>query len=191
VAFLNGDDKLGEPRWSGTLLTGRYGAYDTVVDPRLYPGRVSAACAAHARRNFEELTKDCTSPIGPDALRRFARVYEVEGELKGLSDDERRAHRQRLAGPLWHEMRQWLELERRVVADGSATAKAIDTRWSTGPPSRGTWRTTPWRWTTTTWNGNSSRGPWDAAPGNSWAVSLQAKGRHHHELGAVGTDERA
>jgi hypothetical protein len=36
------------------------------------------------------------------------------------------AHRQRLAGPLWHEIRQWLELERRVVADGSATAKAID-----------------------------------------------------------------
>jgi transposase len=91
VAFLNGDDKLGEPRWSGTLLTDRYGAYDTVVDPRLYPGRVSAACAAHARRNFEELTKDGTSPIGLDALRRFARIYEVEGELKGLSDDERRA----------------------------------------------------------------------------------------------------
>lgn len=126
VAFLGGDNNLGERRWSGTLLTDRYGAYDTVVDPRLYPGRISAACAAHARRNFEELTKDGTSPIGLDALRRFARIYEVEGELKGLSDDERRAHRQRLARPLWHEMRQWLELERRMVADGSATAKAID-----------------------------------------------------------------
>lgn len=126
VAFLDGDDKLGERRWSGTLLTDRYSAYDTVVDPRLCPGRISAACAAHARRNFEELTKDGTSPIGLDALRRFARIYEVEGELKGLSDDERRAHRQRLARPLWHEMQHWLELERRVVADGSATAKAID-----------------------------------------------------------------
>lgn len=126
VAFLNGDDKLGERRWSGTLLTDRYSAYDTVVDPRLYPGRISAACAAHARRNFEELTKDGTSPIGLDALRWFARIYEVEGELKGLSDDDRRAHRQRLARPLWHEMQQWLDLERRMVADGSATAKAID-----------------------------------------------------------------
>lgn len=70
VAFLNGDEKLGERRWSGTLLTDRYGAYDTVVDPQHYPGRISAACAAHARRNFEELTHDGTSPIGLDALRR-------------------------------------------------------------------------------------------------------------------------
>ena len=126
MAFLNGEDRLGSRRWSGTLLTDRYGAYDTVVDPRLYPGRISAACAAHARRNFEELTKDGTSPIGLDALRRFARIYEVEGELKELSDEQRLTQRQRLARPLWHEMRQWLELERRVVADGSATAKAID-----------------------------------------------------------------
>ena len=33
---------------------------------------------------------------------------------------------QRLARPLWNELRQWLELERRVVAEGGATAKAID-----------------------------------------------------------------
>lgn len=126
VAFLGGDDKLGEHRWRGTLLTDRYGAYDTVVDPQHYPDRMSAACAAHARRNFEELTREGTSPIGLDALRRFARIYEVEGELKGLSDDDRRAQRQRLAKPLWDELRQWLGLERRLVPDGGATAKAID-----------------------------------------------------------------
>lgn len=126
VAFLNGDERLGERRWSGTLLTDRYSAYDTVVDRQHYPGRISAACAAHARRNFEELTKDGTSPVGLDALRRFARIYQVEGELKDLSDDERMAQRQRLAKPLWNELRQWLELERRLVADGSATAKAIN-----------------------------------------------------------------
>ena len=62
----------------------------------MYPGRISAACAAHARRNFEELTKDGTSPIGLDALRRFARIYEVEGELKELSDEQRLTQRQRL-----------------------------------------------------------------------------------------------
>lgn len=133
VAFLNGDQRLGERRWSGTLLTDRYSAYDTVVDSLHYPGRISAACAAHARRNFEELTKDGTSPVGLDALRRLARIYQVEGELKDLGDDERMAQRQRLAKPLWNELRQWLELERRLVADGSATAKAINytlTHWS-------------------------------------------------------------
>jgi transposase len=127
VAFLGGDDDpLGERRWCGTLLTDRYGAYDTVVDPQHYPGRISAACAAHARRNFEELTRDGTSPLGLDALRRFARIYQVEGELKGLSDDDRRDQRQRLAKPLWEELGQWLGLERRLVPDGGAAAKAID-----------------------------------------------------------------
>ena len=126
VAFLAGDDKLGERRWAGTLLTDRYGVYDTVTDQRLYPDRLSAACAAHARRNFEELTREGTSPIGLAALGRFARIYEVEGELKGLSDDDRRDQRQRLAKPLWDELRQWLDLERRLVPDGGATAKAID-----------------------------------------------------------------
>ncbi|WAC73819.1 IS66 family transposase [Roseateles sp. SL47] len=126
VAFLGGDDRLGLRRWTGTLLTDRYGAYDTVVDPQRYPGRISAACAAHARRNFEELTKVGTSPVGLDALRRFARIYEVEGELKGLDDEQRRAQRQRLAKPLWEELHHWLSLERRLVADGGATAKAID-----------------------------------------------------------------
>jgi len=126
IAFLGGDEKLGERRWSGTLLTDRYGAYESVVDPRLHPGRIGAACAAHARRNFEELMRDGTSPVGLEAVRRFARIYGVEAELKDLSDEERRAQRQRLAKPLWEEFRQWLELERRLVADGGAAAKAID-----------------------------------------------------------------
>lgn len=42
VAFLDGDEKLGKRRWRGTLLTDRYGGYETVVDPRLYPGRIGA-----------------------------------------------------------------------------------------------------------------------------------------------------
>ena len=33
----------------------RYGGYDSVLDPKVFPQRVSAACAAHARRKFDEL----------------------------------------------------------------------------------------------------------------------------------------
>lgn len=125
LAFLGGRQDRSE-RWSGTLLTDRYSAYETVVDPRLYPERRGAACVAHARRNFEELTQGGTSVVGLEAVRRFARIYGVEAELKDFCDDERRAQRQRLAKPLWDEMQQWLQLERRLVADGGATAKAID-----------------------------------------------------------------
>lgn len=126
VAFLGGDEKRGERRWSGTLLTDRYSAYDVVLDARIYPDRVDAACAAHARRKYEELARDGTSPLAEEAIRRFARIYEVERELKGVSDEERQALRHQLAKPLWDKLKNWLELERRLVIDGGATAGAID-----------------------------------------------------------------
>lgn len=125
LAFLGGQNRHGR-RWSGTLLTDRYSAYETVVDPRLYPDRLGAACVAHARRNFEELTHDGTSVVGLEAVRHFARIYGIEAQLKELGDDERRAQRQQLAKPLWEELKHWLQLERRLVAEGGPTAKAID-----------------------------------------------------------------
>lgn len=126
VAFLGGDDKLGERRWFGTLLTDRYGAYDTVLDPRIHPDRIDAACAAHARRKFEELARDGTSPVAEEAIRHYARIYAVESQLKDKCDQERQALRQQLARSLWDKLKTWLELERRLVADGGATALAID-----------------------------------------------------------------
>ncbi|WP_422085112.1 IS66 family transposase [Variovorax sp.] len=132
--FLAGNAQQGRGRWSGTLLTDRYGGYDSVLDPRIHPDRISAACVAHARRKFDELARDGTSPIGDEAIRRYARIYAVEAELKDMNDDERQAQRQRLAKPLWDNLKQWLELERRLVADGGAAAGAIDYtlgHWST------------------------------------------------------------
>lgn len=125
-AFLADDARQGRARWSGTLLTDRYGGYDSVLDPRIHPDRFSAACVAHARRKFDELARDGTSPIGDEAIRRYALIYEVEAELKDMSDDERKTQRQELARPLWDKLKQWLELERRLVGDGSAAAGAID-----------------------------------------------------------------
>ena len=126
VAFLAGDERVGQRRWSGTLLTDRYSAYDTVLDVRVYPDRRAAACVAHARRKFDELAKAGVSPLAEEAIRRFARIYEIEAELGGLQDDERQQARQELAKPLWGTLMKWLELERRLVADGGTTAAAID-----------------------------------------------------------------
>jgi transposase len=126
VAFLAGDERLGHRRWAGTLLTDRYNAYDTVLDERVHPDRTAAACVAHARRKFDELAKAGTSALAEEAIRRFGRIYEVEGELDALPDDRRQARRQELARPLWDKLRQWLELERRLVVDGGPAAAAID-----------------------------------------------------------------
>jgi transposase len=113
-------------RWSGTLLTDRYGGYDSVIDPRIHPDRLSAGCVAHARRKFDELARDGTSPIGDETIRRYAQIYAVEAELKDMSEGERRAQRQELAKPLWNKLKTWLALERRLVADGGGAAGAID-----------------------------------------------------------------
>ena len=126
VAFLGGEERMGQRRWAGTLLTDRYSAYDTVLDARVYPDRRAAGCVAHARRKFDELAKAAVSPLAEEAIRRFARIYEVEAELGGLQDDERQQARQELAKPLWGKLKEWLELERRLVADGGPTAGAID-----------------------------------------------------------------
>jgi hypothetical protein len=129
VAFLACDERAGLKRWAGTLLTDRYSAYDTVLDERVYPDRQAAACVAHARRKFDELAKAGSaggSPLAEEAIRRMARIYEVEGELAGLHDEDRQARRQALAKPLWAKLRAWLELERRLVVDGGTTAAAID-----------------------------------------------------------------
>jgi transposase len=126
VAFLAGDERMGQRRWAGTLLTDRYSAYDTALDARVYPDRRAAACVAHARRKFDELAKAGASTLAEEAIRRFARIYEIEAELGSLHDDERQQARQELAKPLWGKLKKWLELERQLVADGGTTAGAID-----------------------------------------------------------------
>ena len=126
VAFLAGNERLGHRRWTGTLLTDRYNAYDTVLDERVHSDRTAAACVAHARRKFDELAKAGTSALAEEAIRRFGLIYEVEGELGTLPDDERQARRGELARPLWDALKKWLELERQLVVDGGPAAVAID-----------------------------------------------------------------
>jgi transposase len=126
IAFLAGDERTGLKRWAGTLLTDRYQAYDSVLDPRIHPDRQAAACVAHARRKFDELAKARTSVLADEAVVRFAHIYTVEAGLAHLPHEERRLQRQALAAPLWAQLRTWLELERRRVVDGGAAAAAID-----------------------------------------------------------------
>ena len=128
TAFLNG-----ERTWSGTLLTDRYAGYTAVLDPRLYPERRGAGCAAHVRRKFDELAQSGTSAVGREALERFSRIYHLEGQFAVLSPQARRQARQEVMLPCWSELKVWLELERRRVPDGGPTAAAIDytlTHWA-------------------------------------------------------------
>ena len=126
VGFLAGDARRGIARWNGTLLTDRYQAYETVLDPGVYPDRQGAACVAHARRKFDELAKARSSAVADEAVVGLAAIYAIERNLVDLGDDERLALRRQHARPLWDELQVWLKLERRRVLDGSPVAGAID-----------------------------------------------------------------
>jgi transposase len=119
VEFLKG--------WNGTIVCDDYKAYETVVKIGV---RKEAGCAARARRKFDEL--DGKSEVATEAIRRFERIYRIERAVANLSSERRLEVRQALTTKRWDAMREWLQLERTRVADGSATARAIDyslTRW--------------------------------------------------------------
>ncbi|WP_227753901.1 MULTISPECIES: IS66 family transposase [Ramlibacter] len=122
----NGPPGHEQEPWRGTLLTDQYSVYDSVVDERTCSGRIAAACAAHARRKFEELAKTGSSEVAQEAIRRFALIYHAEGQLAEMDHQQRLDARTEVTRPMWENMFDWLQLERRRVAEGGATAKAID-----------------------------------------------------------------
>jgi transposase len=129
VAVLGGKGApYPEPAWNGTLITDQYVVYSAVLDAKVYPQRRSAACAALARRYFEELSRGSSSAsaVASEAMHRWARIYHAEGAFAEIDHDSRRQARQRLIKPLWEEFEVWLKLQRTQVPGGSKIAEAID-----------------------------------------------------------------
>ncbi len=129
VAFLGGKGPpYPEPPWEGTLITDQYAGFNAVLDAKAYPKRKSAACAAHARRYFEELSRggSSASAVATEAMHRWARIYHAEAAFAEMDDEQRRQARQQLSKPLWAEFEVWLKLQRTQVLDGSKIAEAID-----------------------------------------------------------------
>ena len=83
-------------------------------------------CLAHARRKFFDLHAANKSQIAEFALQQFAKVYDIEREVKALSADERKAMRQRYTQPVLDALHHWMLLQRQKVPEGSTTAKALD-----------------------------------------------------------------
>ncbi len=130
VAFLGaaqgppGSPMQDQPAWSGTLVCDQYAGYDRALDRRVYPQRIAAHCAAHARRKFDELVG--TSEVAKEAIKRIGWIYHVEGQFERMDAQQRLAAREQLTRPLWKELHVWLKLERGRVPDGGSIAGAID-----------------------------------------------------------------
>jgi transposase len=94
---------------------------------RLYEGGAiqEAPCMAHIRRKFFDLVKAHNSPIAAEAVTRIAALYRIEKQIKGRPPDERRAIRSSEAGPLFDDLRRWLEQALTQLTPKSETAAAI------------------------------------------------------------------
>jgi transposase len=112
--------------FTGILQTDGYAAYRNLADPKRAGGPATLAyCWAHWRRQFFDIAKSPPAPIAAEALRRIAKLYQIEAEIRGNSADERRAVRQEKTKPLTTTLKTWLEKTLDQLASGSPIAKTI------------------------------------------------------------------
>jgi transposase len=121
----HGTDKA----WKGRLTCDDFSGYKALIAS----GVTEVGCLAHARRKFFDLHAANQSQIAAFALQQFARVYDIEREVKELGSEQRQAVRQQQTRPILDALHEWMTLQRHQVPDGSATAKALDyslRRWN-------------------------------------------------------------
>ena len=98
---------------------------------------------AHARRKLFDLHASNKSQIAGQALSYISALYDVEREVKSLTADERQQIRQVRSRPLADALHQWMELQRRQITDGTATARALPLSCH---PQRSGWTLIERRW---------------------------------------------
>jgi transposase len=108
--------------WQGKLVCDDYSGYKASFQQ----GITEIGCAAHARRKFFELHANHSSQVAGQALPFFTALYEIEREAAALNAEERYRLRQSRAKPISDALHAWLVAQRKLVAEGSAIAKALD-----------------------------------------------------------------
>jgi transposase len=83
------------------------------------------ACMAHVRRKFVDIFTAQGSSIAEEAIKRIAKLYAVEKEARGKSPQERAAHRQADAKPIFDDFEEWLHAQLPKISGKSPLAKAI------------------------------------------------------------------
>ena len=89
-------------------------------------GITEIGCVAHARRKFYELHVNHQSQIAEQALKYFGALYDVERDVAELKPDRRQAIRRQRSRPVADALHAWMVTQRKLVAEGSAIAKALD-----------------------------------------------------------------
>jgi hypothetical protein len=94
--------------FDGVLVSDAYIGYEILGSTS--QGRIRlAGCYVHARRKFEELHALGPTEQTATALGYFQRLFDIEDELRELSDAERHAQRQLRSRPVVEEFQRWLD----------------------------------------------------------------------------------
>lgn len=128
VWFAYSPDRKGEhPQqhlrdFRGALQADAYAGFNQLYED----GRIrEAACWAHLRRRFYDLTLAHHSPIAAQAIERIAGLYAIESEIRGRPPEERKQVRQARARPLLESLRVWLESSLEKLSRKSDTTAAV------------------------------------------------------------------
>lgn len=126
--FYSPDRKVDHPRahlkaFRGILHADGYAGFKELYEARK-PGEApvirEAACMAHVRRKFFDLTTS-PAPVAEEALRRIGELYDIEKTIRG-SPPERRLE---LTRPRFEALRKWLDETLLELPRKSGTAEAI------------------------------------------------------------------
>ncbi|MFG1307402.1 IS66 family transposase [Xanthobacter autotrophicus] len=141
VCYFYSPDRKGEhPKrhlkdFAGVLHADGYAGFkDLYVSEKPgEPARISeAACMAHVRRKFFDLTASGPTPIADEALRRIGDLYDIEAEIRGSPSDRRLKERKAKTRPRFDALRRWFDAQLSQLPRKSSTAEAIryaTTRW--------------------------------------------------------------
>lgn len=107
--------------FTGHLQIDGYGAYDQFSSRK---DIIILYCMAHSRRHFSEAL-DNDKKISEYALTEIQKLYEIEREIKGYSNEEKYMARQQRAVPILKSLGEWMVEQYTRVTPSSAIGKAL------------------------------------------------------------------
>ncbi len=129
VCYFFSPDRKGERPYGhlkdfkGVLHADAYSGYDKIYEDKEI---IEAACWAHTRRKFYEITVMSEhANIARNVLEEIGKIYEVEENIRGLSSEERLKARTKHSKPLVGKLFKSLKKEYNNLPKKSSTAKAI------------------------------------------------------------------
>jgi transposase len=130
--FYSPDRKAEHPRahlkgFRGILHADGYAGFKELYETRKM-GEASAiqeaACMAHVRRKFFDLTTS-PAPVAEEALQRIGELYDIEKSIRGSPPERRLAVRQAQSWPRFAALRKWLDVTLTELPRKSGTAEVI------------------------------------------------------------------